>query len=311
MNDNPLYSIRYVSKQTGLPAHLIRTWESRYQAVKPKRTETNRRLYRDADISRLRALGDLVNAGHSISQVAGLPHEQLNKMRDKYTHRLSHSRLSANGQYDASHFFDRALKCIVRMDTTKLETELNKAAISLSKPKLLFDVIVVLQDQMKKLYDIGQLRQVNINVANTVVRAFLWDLLRTVAIADTAPKLVVATPRGQSSEIGALIIAIVAAESGWRSKYLGLNLHPADIAAAAVHFNARAAVLRATEACGGSFYEADIASLEEILSSDIKLIICSDVPHRHQPVRSGNHIIVPHLELFRETLEALPTGDIN
>ena len=69
--------IRYVCRQTGLTAHQIRAWEKRYQAVVPERTETNRRLYSEADIERLQLLAKAREAGLSLSQVAHLPADEL------------------------------------------------------------------------------------------------------------------------------------------------------------------------------------------------------------------------------------------
>ena len=61
-----LYPVRYVARQTGLTPHLIRSWERRYAAVAPRRTDTNHRLYSDDDIERLSLLRNAVKAGQSI-----------------------------------------------------------------------------------------------------------------------------------------------------------------------------------------------------------------------------------------------------
>ena len=72
-----VYPIRYVAQQTGLSTHVIRVWEKRYQAVVPKRTDTNRRVFCGRDIERLKMLRTAVRIGHSISQIAGLSSEDL------------------------------------------------------------------------------------------------------------------------------------------------------------------------------------------------------------------------------------------
>jgi len=72
MEDREIYTIRYVSIRTGLKPHVLRAWEKRYDAVCPRRNETNRRLYSNSDIRRLQLLRRAVQSGHSISQVAAL-----------------------------------------------------------------------------------------------------------------------------------------------------------------------------------------------------------------------------------------------
>src|SRR5262245_25366803 len=77
MNREQGYPIRAVARRTGLTSHVIRVWEKRYGAVSPMRTPTNRRLYSDTDVERLRLLHQATLAGHSIGQIAQLPNERL------------------------------------------------------------------------------------------------------------------------------------------------------------------------------------------------------------------------------------------
>lgn len=73
----PRHPMKSVVHRTGLSPPLIRVWEKRYGAVVPQGTATNRRFYSDADIERLRLLGQAIRAGCSIGHIAQLPLEQL------------------------------------------------------------------------------------------------------------------------------------------------------------------------------------------------------------------------------------------
>src|SRR3954465_10061633 len=66
----PIRTIKLVARETGLSVHAIRIWEKRHGAVKPVRTENNRRLYSEEDVARLRLLHEATLAGHTISQIA-------------------------------------------------------------------------------------------------------------------------------------------------------------------------------------------------------------------------------------------------
>jgi DNA-binding transcriptional MerR regulator len=74
------YTMKYVSRLTGLKPHVIRAWEGRYKAVVPTRTPTNRRVYCQSDIQRLRLLKSAVDAGHAISQIANAADEELRQI---------------------------------------------------------------------------------------------------------------------------------------------------------------------------------------------------------------------------------------
>ena len=61
MNQEHIHPIRYVALRTGLKPHLIRTWEDRYGVVRPHRTRSNRRLYCDGEVHRLKLLKAVVD----------------------------------------------------------------------------------------------------------------------------------------------------------------------------------------------------------------------------------------------------------
>ena len=64
-NDEAKYRIGAVCRLTGLSQHVLRVWEKRYGVVEPERSETQRRLYRDSDVSRLSLLKALVDRGQA------------------------------------------------------------------------------------------------------------------------------------------------------------------------------------------------------------------------------------------------------
>lgn len=71
------YRIGKVSRLTGVSPDTLRIWQRRYNAVVPERSETGGRLYSSADITRLKLMKALVDAGDSISSIAGLSQEAL------------------------------------------------------------------------------------------------------------------------------------------------------------------------------------------------------------------------------------------
>jgi len=74
------YTIDDFSKITGLNKILIRTWENRYNFVKPHRTSTNIRYYDDRMIVKGLRYSVLVDAGFKISVLTKLPAKQINNL---------------------------------------------------------------------------------------------------------------------------------------------------------------------------------------------------------------------------------------
>ena len=76
------YGIGAVARLTGLSDHTIRVWERRYGAVVAERSDTGRRVYRTADVEKLRLLKLLTDRGVAISRIA-------NESTDELKQRLS------------------------------------------------------------------------------------------------------------------------------------------------------------------------------------------------------------------------------
>lgn len=68
----PDYTMGAVSKQTGVPADTIRSWERRYGFPVPHRTDSNRRQYSERDIIAVAWLRDQSAAGQGISEAISM-----------------------------------------------------------------------------------------------------------------------------------------------------------------------------------------------------------------------------------------------
>lgn len=77
------YSIKDIERLTGIKAHTLRIWEQRYGILRPSRTETQIRVYDDADLKKILKICFLNKKGHKISRLAGLNEEQLSGLVEK------------------------------------------------------------------------------------------------------------------------------------------------------------------------------------------------------------------------------------
>ncbi|MGE3537415.1 MAG: MerR family transcriptional regulator [Candidatus Tectimicrobiota bacterium] len=246
MSTEPKHSMKSVVHRTGLSPHLIRIWEKRYGAVTPQRTGTNRRLYSEADIDRLRLLAQAIRSGCSISQIARLDTEQLVALVVAESSRtLVPPPLSAPeaGDMEVQGHLAACLAAVEQLDPGALEMALMRASVALSQPLLLDGLIAMLMETIGTRWYAGSLRVAHEHLASAIVRTFLGNLRGTYSVSAVAPNLVVTTPAGQLHEIGALMAACLAAADGWHVTYLGPNLPAAEIAVAAQRPRTRAIAL--------------------------------------------------------------------
>ncbi len=270
---NNYISIKYVADRTGLSTHLIRVWESRYQAVSPERTGSNRRLYSEADVIRLQLLKNVVDTGHSISQVAKLSSDALMRLINRHFAADHKPQSDFQRQSDPSYHLDLALKAVLQLDAEKLEYALTQASVNLTKIKLINEVITPLGKKIGEFWRQGELKIINEHIATPVIRSVLWNLLRSIDICGDAPRIVVATPVNHHHDLGALAIALIARESGWRSSFFGSNLPANEIAAAVKRTNARAVALSITFCLNHLQLVAELQKLRRYLHDDIAVFI--------------------------------------
>jgi DNA-binding transcriptional MerR regulator/methylmalonyl-CoA mutase cobalamin-binding subunit len=252
--EDPRHTMNVVTRRTGLSPHVVRVWERRYGAVSPDRTDTNRRLYSDADVDRLRLLYAATKAGHSIGQIAQLELDDLQELlqdaqelqpipslkRDEDAADQTPDIPPFTIDAEATQLLDRCKRAAKHMDSQALERTLQEAKLALTQPMLLDNIIVPLMEWVGIGWREGELRVVNEHLVSAVVRHFLTELRSSYGPHEAAPVILLSTPAGQNHELGALVAAAVAAAEGWHEVYLGPNLPAEEIARGAQETGARA-----------------------------------------------------------------------
>jgi DNA-binding transcriptional MerR regulator/methylmalonyl-CoA mutase cobalamin-binding subunit len=240
----PLHPIQVVARRTGLSADVIRAWERRYQAVVPQRSRTARRLYSDEDVARLQLLRQATESGRRIGDVVRLSFPQLQALvQEDQGSAVTSEVLSGQPPSATAEHVNACLSAVQRLDPAALEAALAHAARSLSMPLLLRDVIGALMRAIGERWREGILRPCHEHLASAQIRFFLGNLLLHSAMTGTGPLLVVATPAGQRHELGALIVAVTAAQAGWSPLYLGADIPSDELAFAATAREAAAVAL--------------------------------------------------------------------
>lgn len=177
------------------------------------------------------------------------------------------------GSLHAAYFHDRSLSTVLNFDAKGLESVLDRAAVHLSKLELIKAVIEPLCQKIGELWEHGELKVINEHMTTTVIRSFLWNLLRSAGVSETSPKIIIATPAGQQHELGALAIALIACESNWQSLYFGPSLPAEEIAAAVTYAEARAVALSITYHEDSHQLNLEIKKLRRYLGDEITIFI--------------------------------------
>ena len=269
-----LHTIQTASQRSGVSSHVIRIWERRYEAIAPTRTETNRRLYSEEEIERLQTLRQLTEHGFRIGTIATLPTLELEKLlageMDKQVREFS---VDAEPLNSASDFVAAGMAALRTYEADRLRRVLQRARAHLGQRPMLHFVIAPLVRQIGDAWQEGLIRSGQEHMATAVIREILLGPIPGSQLASEAPEIVVATPAGETHELGAMMAAATAADLGWRVTYLGPNLPTDEIYACAKARNARAVALSLVYPPFSKAIEEKIRQLRRLLPEKMALII--------------------------------------
>ena len=277
------HSIKAVAQQTGLSTHVIRVWEKRYGAVRPVRSDSNRRVYSSSEVQRLDLLRRATELGHSIGNIARLAPESLAKLLENQSIALEDGPTggkstgsSKNGSPptdDTHQLVETCMSHIRNLDHLALEKVLATAMVSLGHQGMLQKLVAPLAFRIGEEWRMGDLKVAHEHFASAVIRTFLWSASRPFSPSDSSPNLIVATPSGQHHELGAVMVAAVARNRGWHVTYLGTCLPSAEIAGAAIQNGSKAVLLSVVYPEDDANLPAELRNLRKLLPNDVKILV--------------------------------------
>jgi cobalamin-dependent methionine synthase I len=111
------------------------------------------------------------------------------------------------------------------------------------------------------------------------------------------------TPTGHRHEFGALLAAVVAAQSGWRSTYLGPDLPAEEIAATVLRLGGNAVALSAVFPIDDPHLCAQVFRLKSLLPPGTPVFIGGAAANRnHEELVDGGVVLIQRLPELRQHL---------
>lgn len=264
------YSIRAVVEETGLSAHTIRAWERRYGAPLPGRTDTNRRVYDEDDVRRLKLLQRAVASGHSIGMIAALPVEDLARL----IRAQGPQRGRPTGRSDAAPgIVAAAMQAVKILDAASFDAALVRGTVLLGIDALADKVIVPVLWQVGQMWEAGELTIAQEHFASALIRTHLERTRLSIRCPSGSPRMIATTPTGQQHEFGAMLAAIVAARLDWDVTYLGPDLPAEEIADATKRLQASAVALSLVFPAQDPVVEVQLRELRRLLNPGVEVVV--------------------------------------
>ena len=309
MENRNTYPIKVVSNLTGLSIHVIRAWEKRYSVVVPERTETNRRVYSHADVEKLKLLSKASEKGYSIGSIASLSLDDLKNMvnegeaevkeYEKILPNLSQSHTNENNPY-----IRNCIEAVKNLNVHELEKELYKGLVDYPQIKFIDTIVAPLLEIIGDMWKTGEIRILHEHISTALVRKFLTTLIDNNSIQSNAPSILIATPKGQLHELGALIVGVIASSDGWNVTYMGPNLPSEEIAAAIERLNPKIVALSIVYPSDDFTLDKEMLKLQKLLSKNSTIIAGGRSAKSYsESLKKMGAKIITRTDEFREELE--------
>jgi DNA-binding transcriptional MerR regulator/methylmalonyl-CoA mutase cobalamin-binding subunit len=292
------YPIKVVARRSGLSPEVLRVWEKRYGVISPSRSESGRRLYSAADIEKLRLLQQLTRCGRRIGELVGSTVQELRDLLEE--ERSLGARPPAEGT--GQRWIEPCLVAIRNLDGGRLRSLLERALVSLDGPAFTDELLGPLFHRLGEEWEHGRLEPRFEHLASSTARAILGQVMGSSS-GEGAPRMLVATPRGQRHEIGALMVGFSAGLLGFRVVYFGTDLPAADIVSAVHKVGAVAVALSIVYPPDDPDLAQELLALATDMPGDVLVILGGRSAPSYEPRLRGTNVrIVAGLSEFRGIL---------
>jgi methanogenic corrinoid protein MtbC1 len=225
----PRYTIKNVSKKTGILPVTIRAWERRYEFLSPHRSENRYRMYYDSDVALLMWIKNRVDQGVSISTAINELHTLQNngfipEIKQEYQSAYPKPTGIPPAEYAARLY--RAFKKSNEIEAAEIFAEA-RAAFTL--PALLANVLIPTLTQIGEAWYRGEIDVAIEHFASKFIIGKLMHIFQTLPLRAKREFIIIGCAPDEFHEIGSLMLAILLRSQGYRIDYLGADIPLDDL----------------------------------------------------------------------------------
>lgn len=219
LNNNSVevqYSISDLERLSGVKAHTIRVWESRYGLIEPQRTPTNIRFYGDKELKKILNVAFLVNSGMRISKVAAMSDvDQRSLVLDK-----------SNGGHNHEGTLTALKVAMIDFDQETFDRVLNRCMLNMGAEDAFNSVLADFIRHLGILWQTNAISVAHEHFVTGLVKQKLFSLIDqlTVAPHTDAKRYLLYLPAGELHELGLLYMHFLLKKNGQQSLFLGQDV---------------------------------------------------------------------------------------
>lgn len=207
------FTIKDIELLTGIKAHTIRIWEQRYKLLKPKRKDTNHRVYDNDDLKHILRVSYLYHRGVKISKIAEMTDEEIRRssLEEKMTEDLFQP------------FSNQLVEAMIDFDQQRFEKVFNNALLRFGFEKTTLQVIYPFLQRVGLLWLNDCVNPAQEHFASLIVRKKMMVAIDGLDLPrEGSESFLLFLPEGEYHEIPLLFVQYLLKQQG----YLVTNLGP-------------------------------------------------------------------------------------
>jgi len=216
------FTIKDLESLTGIKAHTIRIWEQRYNVMRPKRKDTNHRVYDNDDLKHIMRIAYLYRHGYKISKIAMMTDEQIKQ--------LSLEEGGQKGSHLHQVFINQLVEAMIDFDQIKFEKIFHNVLLRMGFEQTILKVIYPYMERIGLLWLVDCVIPAQEHFAANIIRKKLMVAIDGLDLPKEGDeKFLLFLPEGEFHEVPLLFTQYMLKKHGCSVVNFGANVPLEDL----------------------------------------------------------------------------------
>lgn len=211
-----MYNIKAAAKILDMPKVTIRSWETRYSAITPARTESGHRLYSDQNLEDLKWLKIQVqDNGMKISEAV----KKLHASRKQFI--VPDKEHPPTEAMEYNEQINQLFQAAAEMDTERFNYLLDLHFSLFHHQTVFFHIVAPLMVRIGEAWENGVISVAHEHMITHIVQQRFNQFFRIFPVSPKLPKVIALSPSGEQHQLGLLLFTLFLRENGFSVVYIG------------------------------------------------------------------------------------------
>ncbi|MRG48534.1 MerR family transcriptional regulator [Chitinophaga sp. SYP-B3965] len=216
------FTIKDLESLTGIKAHTIRIWEQRYNVMRPKRKDTNHRIYDNGDLKHIMRIAYLYRHGYKISKIANMTDEEIKQ--------LSLEEGGQKGTHLHQVYINQLVEAMIDFDQTKFEKIFHNVLLRMGFEQTILKVIYPYMERIGLLWLVDCVIPAQEHFAANIIRKKLMVAIDGLDLPKEGDeKFLLFLPEGEFHEVPLLFTQYMLKKHGCAVVNFGANVPLEDL----------------------------------------------------------------------------------